>query len=182
MKRILLFILALSALIGCSKEDDPISRRYPCRFYFYHELHPTSVIMSAYHSAGMYVYVYTQVDQTGVRYVYAKSNRKDDTVESNAITTAIEKGVPYTLGANNKIGLIIGRTNFNGPTAFDRTCPNCTTNQELTWNENNRQQVECKNCGRIYDLETGSITSGADGSTLLRYAVTIDDRRLIVGN
>lgn len=180
LKRLFLLLTVLLAVASC-QEDDPISRRYPCRFYFYYEPHPTSIIFSSIRSAGMYVYAYTKVEGNGRRHVYAQSNDGKTPVEDNVITTAIEQKAPFLLGANSEIGLIIGCTNFNGPTAYDRTCPNCATLQPLSWS-GNRQQVNCKRCSRTYDLETGAIVTGTKGDPLLRYGVVFDGNRLSVGN
>lgn len=176
----LLLLVFLSCLTAC-KEDDPISRRHPCRFYFYYQPHPTSLIFSAYKSAGMYVYVYTKTESNGMRHVLVQSNDSRSTLEDNLITTDLEKMAPYSLGASNSVGLIIGCTNFSGPTAFDRTCPNCYGSQPLEWSTN-RQQVTCSHCHRIYDLETSSIVEGAEGEALMRYIINFDGNRLSVTN
>ena len=170
-------------LTSCEKDND-ISRKYPCRFHFYREMHPTSLIFSSYQSPGAYVYVYTKIvrEATGsVRYVYAQSNDGKTPLEYNRIATQVEANVPYLLGANNDIGLIIGCTNFSGPVAYDRICPNCTGYMPLIWAAN-PQQVTCNNCKRVYDLETRAIVSGAGGSPLMRYLTSLDDKRLNVTN
>lgn len=174
-------LILLLTMLACS-EDDPISRRHPCRFFFYYEPHPTSLIFSAYRSAGMYVYVYTKTESNGRRHVYVQSNDGKTPLEDNIIATDIELQAPYMLGANNEIGLILGCTNFNGPRAYDRICPNCETTQSLHWKESNRQQVECPKCKRVYELETSNIVSGADGEPLMRYNINFDGNRLTVGN
>jgi hypothetical protein len=179
MKKLLL--LALCLLLLACKEDDPISRRYPCRFFFYHEPHSTSLIFSAYNAPGMYVYVYTTVETNGRRHVWAQSNDGKMPTEDNVISTDIELRAPYMLGARNDLGLILGRTNFSGPTAYDRVCPNCEGLTPLHWT-GNRQQVECPRCKRTYDLETGVILSGDRGDALLRYGINFDGNRLSVGN
>ena len=184
MKKFLLLFLSIFLLNACSKDDDPISRRYPCRFFFYVQQHPNSIIFSAYRSSGMFVYVYSKVEmEKGIsyRYVYAQSNGANSEIERNRIETQIESNVPYMLGANNEIGLIIGCTNFNGPVAYDRICPNCSMLQPLRWHAN-RQQVQCPVCQRVYELETGAISSGSDGDALLRYNISLDGTRLSVGN
>jgi ribosomal protein S27AE len=183
--QVILAILLLSSLVlmsSCKKEDDPISRRYPCRFQFYADQHPTSIIVTACKSPGSYVYIYTEVDSKHIRHVYALSNDGKSPVEDNLITT--DKEVNYTaylLGANNAIGLIVGCSNFNGLVAYDRTCPNCVGLQPLAW-ATNRQQVSCGNCHRTYNLETGTIASGDGGDALLRYGCNFDGARLSVGN
>jgi len=60
-------------------------------------------------------------------------------------------------------------------------CPNCSMLQPLRWHAN-RQQVQCPACQRVYELETGAISSGADGDALLRYNISLDGTRLSVGN
>jgi nitrite reductase/ring-hydroxylating ferredoxin subunit len=178
-------IIAFSSLFmmtSSCKEDDPISHRYPCRFRFYVQGHETSIIFSACRSAGSYVYIYTRVDNHGLRHVLAQSNSGKQGEEDNIIATAKENNYSaYMLGASNEIGLIVGRTNFNGLIAYDRICPNCPGLIPLTWT-GNRQQVECTRCKRTYDLETGSKLSGDKGDPLLRYGASFDEAVLVVGN
>ncbi len=159
-----------------------ISRRYPCRFQFDGELHPTSVILSACKSPGTYVYVYTKVTNN-IRHVYALSNSKNAATEDNVIATDKEANYSaYMLGANNAIGLIVGCTNFNGVVAFDRTCPNCAALQPLAWHSTNRQRVVCNKCKRVYELETGVLVEGDAGDALLRYGCNFNGMFLSVGN
>jgi len=132
------------------------------------------------------VFVWTKIEVdvkkgTSYRYVYVQSNDGKTPTESNLINTQIEANVPYMLGASNEMGLIVGCTNFNGPVAYDRICPNCVGVYPLQWT-GNRQQVLCNNCKRVYDLETAAITSGAEGDPLMRYMVSLDNLRLTVSN
>lgn len=185
MGKLLLLTSCIAALFFSCKEDDPISRRYPCRFTFYRQPHPTSIIFTACQSPGTYVYVYTTVEKEGdhsYRFVNALSNDGKTPTERNRIETQVETNIPYMLGASNEIGLIVGLTNFNGLTAFDRVCPNCSGLQPLAWAKSNKQRVNCSKCNRTYELETGNIVEGADGDALLRYGISIDDVRLNVGN
>lgn len=186
ISRLTILLLAVVSLMltSCKESDDMISRRYPCRFHFYQQMHPTSIIWAAYRSPGTYVFVYTQVETSkGVsyRYVYVQSCDASTPLERNRIETQIESNVPYMLGASNEVGLIIGCTNFNGPVAYDRCCPNCTGIYPLAWAEN-KQRVTCPSCKRVYDLETGAISSGGEGDALMRYLISSDDVRLNVTN
>jgi nitrite reductase/ring-hydroxylating ferredoxin subunit len=174
--------MLLCLLLSACKGDDPISRTNPCAFYFYYEPHPTSLIFSAYRSPGMFVYVWSEVETNGRRHIYVESNDGKSEIEDNIVTTAIEQQSPCIMGVSNQIGLIVGCTNFNGPTAFDRSCPNCLTHVPLTWYESNRQHVVCEKCKRRYDLNTGTLVSGAAGEALMRYIIQFDGRRLHVGN
>jgi nitrite reductase/ring-hydroxylating ferredoxin subunit len=178
---IIFFSFSIVLLLSC-KEDDPISHRFPCRFRFNVQGHETSIIFSACRSAGTYVYIYTRVDNHGLRHVLAQSNSGKPGEEDNLITTDKENNYQaYMLGASNEIGLIVGHTNFNGLTAYDRICPNCPALLPLVWT-GNRQQVLCSKCHRTYDLETGNIVSGDDGDALLRYNAMFDENALVVGN
>ena len=181
VKSIYLWALLCLLLTAC-KGEDPISRTYRCAFYFYYEPHPTSLLFSAYRSPGMFVYVYSSVESGGLRHIYVESNDGKTPVEDNLVNTAIEQQSPCILGASNQIGLIVGCTNFNGPTAFDRSYPNCLMHQALNWYEANRQQVVCEKCLRRYDLNTGAIVAGVQGEALMRYIITFDGRRMHVGN
>ena len=180
-KLILMLALLITTLWACTKVDDWISRRYPGRrFFFFEQEHPTSLIFSAYKSPGMYVYVYTRVvDQK--RHVYVQSNDSRMPAEDNLITTERESRAAYLVGAVNEIGIIIGCSNFNGPKAYDRICPNCASYQAMAWAKN-VQHVVCNRCKREYDLETGAIVSGDDGDALMRYGISYDGSKLYVGN
>lgn len=176
-------------LTACDNSIDWISRRYPGRrFFFYYLEHPASIVFAAYKTPGMWVYAYTdnQVVNTR-RNVYIKGNGARAQEEQHAMTTERELRAPYVMGAVNSIGLIIGCTYFNGPKAYDRTCPNCATYQALVW-ATIAQHVECPKCKRKYDLETGVIVSGDKGEPLMRYGVTYNENQpdhgkvLYVGN
>ncbi len=185
IQKILVVFLFSSILLmpSCKKEDDYISRRYPCRFQFNGELHPTSIILSACKSPGSYVYVYSKIENNGVRHVYAQSNDGKTPTEDNIISTDKEANYSaYILGASNEIGLIIGCTNFNGLVAYDRICPNCSSKQALAWTKENKQKVVCNKCKRTYELETSSLVSGDDGDGLLRYGCSFNGTMLSVGN
>ena len=152
-KKIIVFFLAL---LCCACEGDyPYSRRYPCHFMLKYDLHQTSLAFAAVKSVGMYVSITTKGDgRTAVRHVYVTSN---------------------------ETGLIVGCTNFNGPVAYDRSCPNCGELQKLEFT-GNRQQVACDGCKRSYMLDTGGIISGASGDPLQLYKCQFDGVWLTVTN
>ena len=171
--RSLLALMAAVMLAACAAEDI-ISRRYPCSFVFNYEHHPTSLLFAAAQNPGTYVYVTTKGDgKASVRHVYVNSNDGKTPQEDNVISTDIENYTSYSLGASNSIGLFIGTTNFNGLWAYDRACPNCSSLQAMNWT-GNRQQVICPRCQRTYELETGAIISGDEGSSLMRYYCSFD--------
>lgn len=161
-------------LSGCEAED-LYSTRYPCRFIFNTQLHSTSKICTALTSYDEFVYV-TVSASNGIYQVKA-TDRKNQT-ETTKLTTAKETYAYSSgiyLGANN--GFILGLTNFNGPVAWDRQCPNCidtygNTDFPLSWSDTNVFEVKCAKCGRSYSLETGAITSGGKGEALMRYRVS----------
>lgn len=112
--------------------------------------------------------------------------RWENQTETIILSTAKENYANYTyLGVGNdpkdarKNGFIMGLTNFSGPVAWDRQCPNCLeqyggTNYPLEWT-GNRQSVICDKCKRIYSLENGTITSGGKSKSdkpLMQYRVT----------
>ena len=166
---------------SCEDATDYISHRYPCRFIFDETQHPTSLLFAAVKSPGTYVYVTTTGDgRTTLRHVYVTLNDGRTPTEDNVIRTDRENYSAYQLGASNDIGLFIGCTNFNGPTAYDRACPNCAALQPLNFS-GNRQQVTCAKCQRSYDLETGASTT--DGEALMRYAINYyNGQRVTVSN
>ncbi len=181
LKLTFLLVLLTTLLWSCADVDDWISRRYPGRrFFFFHMEHPTSILFAAYKNPGMYVYAYTRV-VNGIRHVYIQSSDSSTPAEDNLITTEREKRATYIVGASSEIGLIIGCSNFNGPKAYDRCCPNCAGYQALSWAKN-VQHVTCRRCNREYDLETGAIVGGSDGDILMRYGVAFDGEKLYVGN
>ena len=171
----LLFPLSsfLLFLTSCEAEA-PVSRKYVCRFVFSYKDHATSLLFAAAQNPGTYVYVTTKGDgKNSVRHVYVNSNDGKTPQEDNIISTDLENYTSYVLGASNSIGLFIGTTNFNGLWAYDRACPNCTSLQAMNWT-GNRQQVICPRCQRTYELETGVIISGDEGSSLMRYFCSFD--------
>ena len=179
LKRTWLFLCLI--LASCQAES-PFSRKYSCQFVFSYDQHPTSLLFAAARSAGTYVYVTASGDgSSSFRHIYVTSNDGKTPREDNVISTEIEKRTACILGASNNIGIIIGMTNFNGLWAYDRSCPNCTNLQALDWT-GNRQQVACPKCKRTYDLETGSITNGEPGESLLRYLCAFDGTLLRAWN
>lgn len=175
-KIVLLFILCIGLLAGCA--DDPISRKYPCRFLFYTQWHPTSMIVAAMTSYNEFVRVSMGVQGTGGAYEVYVVDRKGRK-ETNKLTNELENRYFLSgvyLGAGGAMGsLLVGQTNFNGRVAWDALCPNCTidysTKYQLQWTDN-PAQVKCGTCKRVYSLETGNILSGGEGHSLLRYIVT----------
>ncbi len=167
---------AAALLGGCA--DDPISRKYPCRFLFYTQWHPTSMIVSALSGYNDFVRISMGLQGGGGAYVVNVANSRGQT-ESNRLTNELENRFFTSgiyLGAGGSTGaLLLGQTNFNGYVAWDALCPNCTASYSskylLQWTDN-AAQVKCGACSRIYSLETGNILSGAEGQSLLRYIVT----------
>lgn len=161
-------IVALAVVVACDGEY-PFSRRYSCCFWFKYETHSTSIVFSAVRSPGTYVFVTAKGDgANSVRHVYVSSNDGVTPTEDNIIRNDDENYRLFLLGRSNEIGLIVGCTNFNGPVAYDRSCPNCEKAETLKWADN-RQHVHCDGCGRTYMLDTGGIVSGEKGDALLMY-------------
>ena len=142
------FLIALSVvlLFGACNAQAPISRENACWFLFDQTYHPTSFLFVAVQSPGSFAYV----------------------------RNAVEINLRYDLGVSNDIGLIIGCTNFDGPRAYDGSCPNCETPRPMSWGKKSAQQVTCGRCNRTYSLDTGNILEGEDGKTLLRYNCAYD--------
>ncbi len=188
MKRLLTIIVVLAALLaGCA--NDPISRKYPCRFMFYTQWHPTSMIVRALSGYNDFVRVSVGLQGGGGAYLVNVVDRQGHT-ESNRLTNDMEN-YPFRngiyMGAGGSMGsVLLGRTNFNGWVAWDAMCPNCTVSSsskyQLRWTDN-ASQVKCASCQRIYSLETGNILSGAEGHSLLLYNVTyIEGTSVQIGN
>lgn len=173
----------LLALLCCACEGDyTYSRKYACQLMLMYELHPTCLAFAAVQSPGMYVSITTKGDgKTSVRYVYVTSNEQGAETEKIAISSDKENYRAFQLGRSNDTGLIVGCTNFNGPVAYDRSCPNCETLETLTFT-GNRQQVACSKCGRTYMLDTGGIIGGDAGNPLLLYSCRFDGTWLIATN
>ena len=177
-----LVLLVLLLLLCACEGDYPYSRRYACNFMMKQQTHPTSLVFAAVQSPGMYVTVTTSGDgRTTLRHVYVTSNDGKTPVEDNIIRDEDEIRRLYQLGRSNETGLIIGCTNFNGPVAYDRSCPNCESLQTLDFT-GNRQQVICVKCGRCYMLDTGGIVSGNNGEPLMRYDCQYNGAWLVVTN
>lgn len=147
-----------------------------------YDLHQTSLAFAAVKSVGMYVSITTKGDgRTAVRHVYVTSNEKGAPTEDIIIRSDDENYRVFQLGRSNETGLIVGCTNFNGPVAYDRSCPNCGELQKLEFT-GNRQQVACDGCKRSYMLDTGGIISGASGDPLQLYKCQFDGVWLTVTN
>lgn len=174
-------LLCILLLHACGAENS-ISRKYPCQFIFKTQYHPGTSIETALNNQGNYTFVSAK-KENGAWHIYSILNDGKNTTENIPLTLATENYANYTyLGAGNNLkdatknGFILGLTNFNGPVAWDRQCPNCitqynNTNFPLEWT-GNRQSVVCSKCKRTYALETGAITSGDKGDALMRYNVT----------
>ncbi len=169
------------SVISCDG-DSPYSRRYPCHLMLKYELHPTCLAFAAVRNPGMYVSVTTKGDgKTSPRHVYVTSNEQGAKTEDVIIRSDDENYRTFQLGRSNDIGLILGCTNFNGPVAYDRSCPNCESLEMLEFT-GNRQQVDCSRCHRTYQLDTGDIISGAKGVGLLLYSCDFKGTWLVVTN
>lgn len=181
--RAVLFI-CLPILAACDAENS-ISTYYPCKFIFRTVYHPGTSIETALNGPGTYTMVSAQ-KVNGAWNIYSTLNDGKNQTETIILSTAKENYANYTyLGAGDdkkdakKNGFILGCSNFNGPVAWDRQCPNCIlqysgTNYPLEWT-GNRQSVICNKCQRTYSLENGTITNGGQGKSdkaLMRYQVT----------
>jgi len=182
MARPFLALLAVVLLVSACEGDYPFSRRYACNFMLKQQTHPTSLAFAAVQSPGMYVTVTTTGDgRTTLRHVYVTSNDGVTPTEDIIIRDEDEQRRLFQLGRSNATGLIIGCTNFNGPVAYDRSCPNCETLETLDFT-GNRQQVLCSKCGRSYMLDTGGVVSGDKGDPLMRYDCQYNGAWLVVTN
>lgn len=171
-------VIAVLAVLLSGCADDPISRKYPCRFLFYTQWHPTSMIVSALSGYNEFVRISMGMQGGGGAYVVNVTNSQGKT-ESNRLTNELENRFFTSgvyLGAGGSMGaILLGQTNFNGYIAWDALCPNCTasysTKYLLQWTDN-ATQVKCSSCNRTYSLETGNILNGAEGESMMRYIVT----------
>ena len=176
--------LALLLLFSCHAEEN-ISHKYLCRFAFTYGLHPTSKLVTAVKNPGYFVSV-SMGRVNGLQHVYVSP--ADGTGDEDiALTTEPENSITYELGAYN--GILLGSTNFSGPTAFDQQCPNCLEQYgrvgfPLTWVTAKALSVECKKCGRTYSLETGALENKKNNSEqgLLRYKVSVNAKQIVVSN
>ena len=174
-----LLMLVVLVLTGCGGEEQ-ISRDYLCRFAFNTLFHPTSKIVTAVTAPGYFVWIEME-RKNGIWHV--KVHPADQSGDEDiALTTDEENYVTYELGAYN--GIILGSTNFNGPIAFDRQCPNCLQNtgmfnSPLTWSKKT-MEVECDRCDHSYSLETGANLQG--GPRLMQYAVSVNANNITVMN
>ena len=179
--------LSVALLAGCAA--DPVSRKYPCRFMFYTQWHPTSMVVSAMSAYNDFVRISVGLQGGGGAYVVNVADRRGNT-ESNRLTNDLENYVFKSgiyMGAGGSVGAVLaGRTNFNGRVAWDAMCPNCTVSYSskygLQWTDN-ATQVKCASCQRTYSLETVNILSGAEGESLMPYYLTyIEGVSLQIGN
>ena len=144
--------IAMLLLCSCDAENS-ISTKYPCQFYFKSQYHPGTSLETALNGTGVYTMVSAKKVK-GAWNIYSTLNDGKNQTETIILSTAKENYANYTyLGAGNdpkdarKNGFIMGLTNFSGPVAWDRQCPNCLeqyggTNYPLEWT-GNRQSVIC---------------------------------------
>lgn len=169
IRNILLLCTAV-VLTACNAEE-MINRDYLCRFSLDTQLHPGSNLEAAVGGVGTFVWVtYSRENGIGCFHVHSYNSSEEETI---LLTTAEENMISYNLGAYN--GIFIGSTNFNGPWAYDRQCPNCLSETglmkyPLTWVNKQPMKVECANCKRVYSLETGASETG--GLRLMTYYVS----------
>lgn len=183
-KMILVSFIALTVmpamlLSGCDDAENTHSTDYPCRFTFDMSLHQTSVLTRIIDNPGLYVGVSSRKVK-GVTWLTIEPNNGDK--EDFPLTTERENYYSYdNMGAGNS--LIVGCSNFNGLKAYDRQCPSCLKSSRnpvytLAFT-GNRQKMECKACGRIYELETGQSN---DGVRLMEYTPRVSGSILTVTN
>ncbi len=188
--------IAMLLLCSCDAENS-ISTKYPCQFYFKSQYHPGTSLETALNGTGVYTMVSAK-KVNGAWNIYSTLNDGKNKTETIILSTQKENYANYTyLGAGNdpkdakKNGFIMGLSNFSGPVAWDRQCPNCLeqyggTNYPLEWT-GNRQSVICDKCKRIYSLEYGTISSGGKSKSdkpLMQYRVTYGGKGtdIYVGN
>lgn len=169
----------LMLLASCGGEEQ-ISHDYLCRFTFNKQYDPTSKIITAVNSPGYFVWI-EMSRQNGIWHI--KVHPADKSGDEDIVLTTVEENyVSYELGAYN--GIILGCTNFSGPVAYDRQCPNCIQNTglfnaPLSWSDK-YMEVKCNRCGRTYSLETGACPQGSP--RLMQYVVKNDINRVTVMN
>lgn len=176
-----MLITAMAAMVmtGCDDAENTHSTEYVCRFTFDMSLHQTSVLTRIIDNPSLYVTVSSRKVK-GVTWLTIEPNHGEK--EDFALTTERENYYSYdNMGAGNS--LIVGCSNFNGLKAYDRQCPSCLRNTRnpiynLTFT-GNMQKVECKACGRIYELETGQSN---DGVRLMEYTPRVVGSILTVTN
>ena len=182
MKRLLVCLLACLCF-ACSG-DESVYRGAECFFLFDTALHPQPCQLTGIiGNPGHFCKVETSVVQ-GVRHITTTRNY-DGSTEDMRLNTDRENQYRYALGANNC--LIIGTNSFdNILIAYEGQCSNCLsdfggTRYPLTW-ANNGQQLHCAKCGRTYDVNNGTVTSGEGGRQLYRYQATFDGQFLRAWN
>lgn len=170
---------AAMVVTGCDDIENTHSTDYPCRFTFDMSLHQTSVLTRIIDNPGLYVGVSSRKVK-GVTWLTIEPNYGEK--EDFALTTERENYYSYdNMGAANS--LIVGCSNFNGLKAYDRQCPSCLRNSRnpvysLAFT-GNKQKMECKACGRVYELETGQSN---DGVRLMEYTPRVSGSILTVTN
>ncbi len=182
MRNLLRSLLCL-LLVACTGEDS-VYREYQCYFVFDTSLHPQPCQLTAIlGNPGHFCKVETSVEQ-GVRHLKTTRNY-DGATEDIRLNTDRENQYRYALGANNCI--IIGTTSFdNMLVAYEGQCANCLadyggTRYPLTWT-NNGQQLHCAKCGRSYEINNGTVSSGTAGHQLYRYQAAFDGQMLRAWN
>ena len=183
MKLLTPFLLLSLLLLSC-QGDDAISRDYRCQFVFDTSLHPMPCHLTGILGNPGHFCTISSTTVQGIRHVKTTRNY-DGATDDIAFTTAKERQLSYSLGANNAI--ILGTSSYDSRlVAYDGQCPNCLsdlggTNYPLTWAQGGLQ-LRCAKCSRSYDVNNGTVASGAGGRQLLTYLAAYDGQLLRAWN
>lgn len=170
LERVFLMLLLLAS---CSEGE--VSNKYSnlrARLTIDNVLQAPKALLPACESMGEYC----TVTSDGERFLFTSATNKTDTI--NILASNSYNG--YYLGLS---GFIVGKLtipevgeDFVRVVCYDRACSNCYQNEHFTkpvvWKKGANDYVECKSCGRTYNLnDVGNISDGPGGRPLYRYRV-----------
>ena len=118
---------------------------------------------------------YCTITSDGQRFNFTNATNQTSFIN----ITAMSGYSGYYLGLS---GFIVGRLtipemgeDYVRVVCYDRACSNCYSNsitKPVVWKKGASDYVECKSCGRIYNLnDVGNISDGPGGRPLYRYRV-----------
>lgn len=180
---VIMSLFVLLSLSACQGED-AIYREYQCYFIFDTQLHPQPCQLTAIiGNPGHFCKIEASL-QKGVRHLKTTRNY-DGATEDILLSTDRENQQRCVLGAGNCI--IVGTSSYDNVfIAYEGQCSNCLsqyggTRYPLTW-KSNGQQLSCAKCGRVYDVNNGTVVSDGGGHQLYRYQAVFDGQSIRVWN
>lgn len=175
MKKITVFLLALTLLAGCGENSGYEFSDYHCNLVLDNSKHLDATLATA-------MDVFAPGVFCTIGYIYKGGNyytfRNNHGLVSERPFNGIDLRLQNNLRVGQNNGLIVGFGNLDNPPqffAYDQQCPNCFSLNAIPMRSyplvvDNLGIARCSNCRREYNLNTGgNIITGQRGRPLIRY-------------